>query len=80
MTESDLPSPAPAPEPPKATLREVVAAVFWSFFGVRKGHAMRRDEVAIRPVQVIVVGFVLAALLVVGLLVLVQVILRSAAA
>ena len=74
------PSPSPADPPPKATLREVVAAVVWSFFGVRKGNAMRRDEVTIRPVQVIVVGFVLAALLVIGLLVLVQVILRSAAA
>jgi len=80
MTDFPSPSPASADPPPKATLREVVAAVFWSFFGVRKGNAMRRDEVAIRPVQVIVVGIVLAALLVVGLLVLVQVILRSAAA
>ena len=55
-------------------------AVFWSFFGVRKGNAMRRDAVAIRPHQVIIVGVVLAALLVVLLLTLVRVILRSAGA
>ena len=75
------PPPAgPPPEARPATLREVVAAVFWSFFGVRKGKAMRRDAVAIRPHQVIVVGIVLAALLVVLLLTLVRVILRAAGA
>ena len=78
------PNPPPPDEPPPparpATLREVVGAVFWSFFGVRKGNAMRRDAVAIRPHQVIIVGVVLAALLVVLLLTLVRVILRSAGA
>lgn len=76
-------TPPPADPPPKArpaTLREVVGAVFWSFFGVRKGHAMRRDAVSIRPHQVIVVGVALAALLVVLLLTLVRVILRAAGA
>jgi uncharacterized transporter YbjL len=77
-------TPPPPAEPPSgprsATLREVVAAVFWSFFGVRKGKAMRRDAVAIRPHQVIIVGIVLAALLVVLLLTLVRVILRAAGA
>jgi hypothetical protein len=57
-----------------------VSAVFWSFFGVRKGNAMRRDAVTIRPHQVIIVGVVLAALFVFGLLALVRVILRSAGA
>jgi hypothetical protein len=78
------PNPPPPEEPPPtarpATLREVVGAVFWSFFGVRKGNAMRRDAVAIRPHQVIIVGVVLAALLVVLLLTLVRVILRVAGA
>ena len=77
---SPPPPAGPPPEPRNATLREVVAAVFWSFFGVRKGKAMRRDAVAIRPHQVIIVGIVLAALLVVLLLTLVRVILRSAGA
>lgn len=77
------PPPPAGPEPvtpPQATLRQVVSAVFWSFFGVRKGNAMRRDAVTIRPHQVIIVGVVLAALFVFGLLALVRVILRSAGA
>jgi len=75
------PPPAdPPPTPRQASLLEVVSAVFWSFFGVRKGKAMRRDAVAIRPHQVIIVGVVLAALLVVSLLLLVRVILRASGA
>jgi hypothetical protein len=78
------PAPPPPDEPPPtprpATLPEVVGAVFWSFFGVRKGKAMRRDAVSIRPHQVIIVGVVLAALLVFGLLGLVRLIMRSAGA
>ena len=69
----------PAPARP-ATLREVVGAVFWSFFGVRKGKAMRRDAVTIRPHQVIIVGIVLAAAFVATLIVVVRVILRTAGA
>ena len=53
-------------------------AVFWSFFGVRKGSAMHRDTVAIRPHQVIIVGVLLAAALVVILLIAVRLITRSA--
>jgi len=78
------PVPPPPNEPPSparpATLREVVGAVVWSFFGIRKGNAMRRDAVTIRPHQVVIVGVVLAALLVVLLLTLVRVILRAAGA
>ena len=74
--------PPPREEPPAppraATLREVVGAVFWSFFGVRKGNAMRRDAVTIRPHQVVIVGIVLAALLVVSLLGLVRLVMRAA--
>ncbi len=62
----------------RASLLEVAGAVFWSFFGVRKGNAMRRDGVAIRPHQVIIVGIVLAAIFVVTLLVLVRVIVSAA--
>ena len=79
MTVSPPPG-DPPPTPRQASLLEVVSAVFWSFFGVRKGKAMRRDAVAIRPHQVIIVGVVLAALLVVSLLLLVRVILRASGA
>ena len=69
--------PAPAERP--ATLPEVIKAVFWSFFGVRRGDAMRQDAQRIRPRQVIVVGIALAALLVLTLLLLVQIVLHVAA-
>ena len=69
------PEPARAPRP--ATLREILGAVFWSFFGVRKGEAMRRDTVTIKPHQVIIVGILCAAVLVATLLVIVRVITRG---
>jgi uncharacterized transporter YbjL len=69
----------PEPTPRKATLREVTGAVFWSFFGVRKGDAMRRDAVTIRPYQVVLVGVLAGLAFVLTLLVLVRLILRLAA-
>jgi hypothetical protein len=75
------PPPAtPPPSPREASLREVVSAVFWSFFGVRKGNAMRRDAVTIRPHQVVIVGVVLAAVIVLSLVGIVRLILRAAGA
>ena len=80
-----MPSPPAPPDPPdtstpprRATMRAVVGAVFWSFFGIRKGDAMRRDAVTIMPHQVIVVGILLAAVLVASLLILVRMITRGA--
>ena len=68
-------------EPPparEASLRQVAGAVLWSFFGVRKGSAMHRDTVAIKPHQVIIVGILFAAALVAILLIAVRLITRSA--
>lgn len=84
MPDTD-PRPADPPDsnppPPRdATLPEVIGAVFSSFLGIRKGTAMRRDAVAIKPQQVIVVGVVLAAVLVVSLLLLVRLIISAAGA
>ena len=80
----DAPSaPAHPPSPGEtrpATFAQVAGAVFWSFFGVRRGNAMRRDAVAIRPHQVIIVGIVLAAIFVATLLILVRVIISAAGA
>jgi hypothetical protein len=79
-----LPTPPPEADPaekaplPQATLGQVAGAVFWSFFGVRKGDAMRRDLVTIKPHQVIIVGILIAACLVVALLILVRLITRNA--
>ena len=73
----DSKPPDPGPPPRQATLREILSAVFWSFFGVRKGEAMRRDTVTIKPHQVIIVGVLCAAVLVAALLILVRVITRG---
>lgn len=74
------PDPSPDPTPPRrdATWLEVIPVVLSSFFGIRKGKAMRRDVVAIRPVQVVVVGIVAAAVFVICLLLIVRLIIRSA--
>jgi hypothetical protein len=72
-------SPSTDPPPRPATLREVAATVFWSFFGVRKKAAMRRDLGAVRPHQVIIVGVALAAVFVVTLVLLVRLIIRLSA-
>ena len=72
-------APPTAPAAPKAaTLSQIVGAVFWSFFGVRRGKHMQRDAVTIKPLQVVVVGVILAAVFVFTLLALVRVILSSA--
>ena len=65
MSDAVPPGPSRTSEPPapaQASLRQVAGAVFWSFFGVRKGKAMRDDAVSIRPHQVIVLGIVFAGL------------------
>ena len=59
-------------------MREVFGAVFWSFFGVRKGRHMQRDAVTIRPHQVVIVGLAAGAIFVLLLLAIVRLILRLA--
>jgi hypothetical protein len=75
--------PPPKPDSPdlparRATLWDVVRTVFWSFLGIRRNDAMRRDIVSIRPHQVIIVGVVLAALFVLTLLTIVRIIIANA--
>ena len=79
----DPPSPAsPTPEPstvPKqATLLEVAGAVFWSFFGVRKGRDMLRDATSIKPAHVVIVGLLAGLAFVLVLLGIVTLIVRNA--
>jgi len=82
MTRPDphppLPPHDPAPPPKAASFPQVLAAVLWSFFGIRKGQAMARDAVTIKPHQVVIAGVLLAAILVVSLIVLVRMIIRNA--
>jgi hypothetical protein len=63
MVPADRP-PADGPEPRQAGFLQVLGAVFWSFFGVRKKAAGERDAVSIKPVHVIAAGVLGAALLV----------------
>jgi hypothetical protein len=70
--------PIPPAEPKAASMTQVVGAVFWSFFGVRKGKHMQQDAVTIKPLHVIVVGVVLAVALVFALLALVRFVTRGA--
>jgi len=57
---------------------EVVTAVLWSFFGVRKRTAMTDDAVSIRPYQFVLVGIMAAALMVLVLITLVRLIIHYA--
>ena len=71
--------PASSPDPaPAAPLRQVVGAVFWSFFGVRKRAAMTTDATRIRPWQVILIGLVFAALFVGTLVTIVRIVVATA--
>ena len=63
---------------PAAPFRQVVGAVFWSFFGVRKRAAMTTDASRIRPWQVILVGVVFAALFVATLVTIVRIVVATA--
>lgn len=61
-----------------ATFLQTLAAVLWSFFGVRKGKNHSEDMQKLNPVHVIVVGLLAAAGFVIGLLVLVNFVVSSA--
>jgi hypothetical protein len=76
MTDPAHPHPDPR-SARRATLSQIVNAVFWGFLGVRRGDAMRRDLVTIRPLQIVIVGIVAAALFVFTLLALVRLITRG---
>jgi hypothetical protein len=68
---------APADAKP-ATMIQVAGAVFWSFFGVRKGRHMLEDTTTIKPHHVIIVGLLAGLAFVLALIALVTVITRTA--
>jgi hypothetical protein len=84
MPDPFLPTSSPssgpdAPEPPPpASLRQVAGAVFWSFFGVRKGRHMQQDAVTIKPHHVVIVGLLSGLAFVLALIALVTFITRNA--
>jgi hypothetical protein len=56
----------------KASFGQTAAAVFWSFFGVRKRAHYERDAVQLNPVHVIVMGVLGAALFIGALLAIIK--------
>ena len=69
---------SPPDELAAAPLRQVIGAVFWSFFGVRKRAAMTSDHARIRPWQVILTAVIFLALFVATLLGVVRMIMATA--
>jgi hypothetical protein len=67
-----------ADTPRPASFAQVAAAVFWSFFGIRKKAAGERDAMSIKPLHVIIAGLLGAAILVALMLTLVHFIVHSA--
>ena len=82
MPDPDRTPPEPGEPPPaaprQASLLQLVTAVFWSFFGVRKSRHMQQDAVTIKLHHVILVGIALAAVFVLSLIALVTYITRPA--
>jgi amino acid transporter len=78
VPQPEHPPAAPAAEPRDASLAQVAGAVFWSFFGVRKGRHMQQDALRIRPHQVVIIGLLAGLLFVLALLTLVSFITRGA--
>ncbi len=66
--------------PRKGSLLRTLSAVGWSFFGVRKARDLERDASELNPVQVVLVGIGVAALFVVGLVLLVNWVIASGVA
>ena len=66
MDNPSEPRPDSSAEAPgrKASAPQVAAAIFWSFFGVRKNKKWQQDAASITPVQAIIGGLVGAAIFV----------------
>ena len=56
----------------KPSLWRTVVAVLWSFAGLRSRQAFQRDVAELNPIHLIVVGLALALCLVLGLVALVN--------
>ncbi len=56
----------------RASFAQTMKAVFWSFFGVRKGRDHDQDMAQLNPVHVIIAGVLAAVLFVVTLLLIVR--------
>ncbi len=61
----------------KASWGKTARAVFWSFFGVRKGKDHAADIEQLNPVHVIIMGIIAAALFVALLITVVSVVVHK---
>lgn len=64
----------------KGSFLGTLKAVAWSFFGVRKGSEYEKDVGQLNPLHVIVAGVAVAALFVLGLVLVVRWVISSGAA
>jgi hypothetical protein len=68
---------AGAPQTPaRSSFGQTLNAVLWGFLGIRKRRDLHTDATSVNPVHLIVMGIALAALFVIGLIVLVRFITR----
>ncbi|MEC5215941.1 hypothetical protein RCH09_000875 [Actimicrobium sp. GrIS 1.19] len=61
----------------KASFPATMRAVFWSFFGVRKGKDSAHDVANLNPVHVVLAGVLGAAILIVVLIIIVKLVLAK---
>jgi hypothetical protein len=64
----------------KASLRQTISAVAWSFFGVRRGKDHENDMAKLNPVHVVIAGVIGAAVFVLMLVLLVRWVIGSGVA
>ncbi|MDR3400033.1 MAG: DUF2970 domain-containing protein [Pandoraea sp.] len=62
----------------KLSFVQTINAVFWSFFGVRKGRDHDRDMAQLNPVHLIIAGLIGGILFVVALVLLAKLAIRLA--
>jgi hypothetical protein len=67
-----LSEPDKKPTERKGSVLQVIGAVFWSFFGVRRSSDNAQDMAKLNPVHVVIAGIAGAALFVVILVFLVK--------
>lgn len=56
----------------KGTFLGTLKAIGWAFFGVRGGKGYERDLAQLNPLHVIIIGLLLAALFVIALVIIVN--------
>jgi len=67
---------APPQAPARSSFGQTLNAVLWGFLGIRKRRDLHTDATSVNPVHLIATGIALAALFVIGLIVLVRFITR----